>query len=135
MGWKRRLDYSGGAIRTDQSFVGPWVLIEDCNSIGFDASLTGTSSPTGTWGADVTDERYANVFNGNDGGIAKPITPLTLTTAMIAQNPAGTPANINFLFQFDPPPRAKWMRFKYTAVSGGANSPLMTIEAQQRGTM
>ena len=134
MGWKRRLDYTGGAVPTNASFVGNWVLVEDCNSIGFDVSLTGTGSPTGTWGADVTDERYANVFNGNDGGITKPITALTLTAAMTAQNPAGTTANINYLFMFDPCPRAKWMRFKYTAASGGSASNLLTIEAQQRGT-
>jgi len=91
--------------------------------------MTGTGAPVGTWGADVTDDENPN---GSSYVASLGATPLTLTSAMSAQNPAGDSANINFLFSFDPVPPAKWIRFKYTATSGGSASKLLKVGAAAR---
>jgi hypothetical protein len=123
-------DYTGvGGAATNASYVGPWILIEDISDVGFQAVLTGTSNPTATWGADVTNQ----VANPNvSAPPAGKITALTLTDEMTDQNPAGDGANINYLFQFSPAPRAKWMRFKYTRSLGGSASLLLQLSVQGR---
>ena len=111
-------------VATNASFTGPWIKVEDASSIGFQTVMTGTSSPVAAWGADVTNDEEPN----SKADSALMITALTLTAAMIAQNPIGDAANINFLFQFDPSPRAKWMRWKYVRSSGGsATATLLKI--------
>lgn len=117
--------YGGAAQPTNVSFVGPWFRIDDASSIGVQVIMTGTGSPTATWGMDVTDDEDAP--RTADANLVPGVTPLTLTSDMTAQNPAGTTANINFLFQFDPSPRAKWARWKYTRASGGDAGLLLKI--------
>lgn len=109
-------------VATNASWVGPWVNIEGVTSIGVQVNLTGTTAPVGTWGADVIDTEKAPT-TANPGELTE--TALTLTAAQLAQNPIGDSANINFLFQFDPAPRAKWFRFKLTRSAGGSASQLL----------
>lgn len=120
----------GVALPTNASKVGPWFRIDDVSSIGVQAILTGTSAPVATWGFDVTMDEDAP--RRTDAELK--ITALTLTTDMTAQNPAGDSANINFLFLFDPAPRAKWGRFKYTRASGGSASLLLTLAINTWGS-
>ena len=123
-GYYNNANYFGSAgVATNASYVGPWIAIDDVSSIGVKVYLTGTSSPVATWGADVTDDPDAP--KKADANILPGITALTLTDDMTDQNPVGDAANINFLFQFDPAPRAKWFRFKYTRASGGSASLLL----------
>ncbi len=111
----------GGCVATNATFTGPWIPIRNNGAVGFQVKLTGTSSPTGTWGADVTDDDDPN------NAVALGAAPLTLSSAQTAQNPAGDAANIAFLFQFDPAPPARWMRFKLTISGGGSASKLLCI--------
>ena len=102
-------------VATNASFTGTWINIEDVSSIGFQVIMAGTSSPVAAWGADIT-----NQDNPNRESDSSFVTPLTLTSDMTAQNPAGGGTAVNYLFQFEPCPRAKWMRFKYVYTSGGS---------------
>ena len=115
-------------VATNGSFVGPWINVEDASSIAFQVLLTATSSPVATWGADVTNDPDAQRLSKADAALIPGVTALTLTSDMSDQDPDGTTNDINFLFQFDPSPRAKFMRFKYTRASGGsATATLLKI--------
>lgn len=107
-------------VATNASWVGPWIPIRRNSSVGFQVVMTGTSAPLGAWGADVTNDD--DPAHGTLGA-----TALTLTSAMTAQNPAADSANINFLFDFNPAPTARWIRFKYTRTSGGSASRLLLV--------
>lgn len=132
--YKLNPDYSKGAIATNASFVGDWFWIEDVDSIGVIATIpTGAGSPTAVYGMDVSDDPDAKLKNGNDAQLIQPPTPITFTAAQIAVNPAGADVAVNFLFQFDPSPRAKWARFKYTRSAGGSASLLQRISIEVRG--
>lgn len=112
----RKLDKEFYILNGDMSaasVVGPWLQIEDVESISFQVTWTG--APTGTWGADVTDD--SNPANPRLGP-----TPLTLTSDMIAANPSGAAGS--FLFQFNPRPDCRFMRFNYTRASGGSAASL-----------
>lgn len=113
------VDYASTAgvpgVASNASFTGAWIPIQRVGSIGFQVKMAGTSNPQGTWGVDVTDDDDPNVTTPTMGA-----TPLTLTAAMIAQNPAGAGVAIDYLFQFTPAPRAKWIRFTYTRIGGGS---------------
>jgi hypothetical protein len=127
-GWYNNDHYGstpGVGLATNASFTGPWFRIDDASSIGIQVVLTATSSPVATWGLDVTDDEQAP--QKADADIQPGITAITLTSDMTAQNPNGTTTDRNFLFQFDPSPRAKWARWKYTRSSGGSASLLMKI--------
>jgi hypothetical protein len=114
-------------VATNASFVGEWIQIDDSTSVGVQVVMTGTSSPVATWGADISNDAEPTVS-------VLGATALTLTADMVAQNPIGDAANINFLFQFDPAPRAKWFRFKYTRASGGsATATLLKIGIATQG--
>jgi hypothetical protein len=124
-------NYSGGAIASNVSWVGPWIEVDDADSLGFIAVLTGTGAPVASWGCDVSND--PNASKKADNALIQAPTGLTLVAAQLAQNPVGDSANINFLFQFDPSPRAKWARFKYTRTSGGSGNPLLMVSMAQRG--
>jgi len=119
--FSRQNYFTAGGVATNASFVGAWIPCNANGAIGFTVVMTGTSAPVGTWGVDVTDD--ADPVNASDLGA----TPLTLTSAMTAQNPAGDSANINFLFYFLPAPPARWIRFKYTRSSGGSATKLLKV--------
>lgn len=128
-------NYFGAAgVATNASFVGPWFRIDDVSAIGVQVLLTGTSSPVATWGMDVTMDEAAGTPNRADAEMIPGITPLTLTTEMTDEDPAGDAADINFLFQFDPAPRAKWARWKYTRSSGGSASLLLKVAVNTWGS-
>jgi len=120
-------DYTrAGGVATNASFTGDWVPLFALASIGWQVVMTGTGNPVGTFGVDIScDEDPVN----------KPVlgaTPLTLTSAMTAQNPTGTGAAVNYLFDFSPRPDARWIRFNYVATSGGSASKLLLIGAAWR---
>jgi hypothetical protein len=108
-------------VPTNASWTGPWIPINRNGSVTFKVVMAGTDSPVGTWGADVTDDDAPNASGGMGA------TPLTLTAAQAAQNPVGDAANINFAFQFNPAPDAKFMRFNFTRASGGSASRLLKV--------
>lgn len=123
---------TAGGIATNASFVGAWFLIDDIDSIGVIVTIpTGAGSPTATFGLDVSNDPYAD--KKTDAQLVQPPTPITMTAAMIAVNPPGTDTAVNFLFDFDPCPRAKWARFKYTRTAGGSASLLQNISLELRG--
>jgi hypothetical protein len=120
-------DYTqAGGAATNANFTGPWLDMSGMASIAFQVVMTGTGSPVGTWGVDVTDDD--DPVNAASLGS----TPLTLTSSMTAQNPSGNGAAVNYLFVFSPRPDARWIRFKYTAASGGSASKLLQIGAGWR---
>jgi hypothetical protein len=113
-------------VATNASWVGPWVRVPKAGGIGFQVVMTGTGAPVGTWGADITDDDGDP--NGATFTAVLGATPLTLTAAMTAQNPIGDSANINFLFDFNPAPSAKWIRFKYTrSAAGSATATVLKV--------
>lgn len=113
-----------GGVPTNADWTGAWVDISQMDAIAFIAKLTGTGNPVAAWEADVTDYEVADKDPSP--------TPITMTSDMTAQNPAGNGAAINFLFQFDPIPRAKWMRFKYNRASAGSASNLLNISMNKK---
>ncbi len=96
------------------------------SSIGFQVVIAATGAPTGTIVFEVCDDDDPRV-TGTLGA-----TALTLPASMAAGQPAGSA--INFLFDFNPAPTAKWMRLRY-APSGGGSATLGTFLAGicQRG--
>lgn len=113
-----------GGVPTNASWTGAWVDISQMDAIGFIAKLTGTSNPVAAWAADVTNYEVPDKDPSP--------TPITLTTEMSDQDPIGDGANINFLFMFDPIPRAKYMRFKYVRASGGSASNLLSVSMNKK---
>lgn len=120
-------DYTrAGGAATNATFTGDWVPLFGLASIAWQVVMAGTGSPVGTFGVDVScDEDPVN------NPVLGP-TPLTLTSSMTAQNPTGTGAAVNYLFDFSPRPGARWIRFTYTAASGGSASKLLKIGAAWR---
>lgn len=147
--FRTQQDYFQGARATNASFVGDWFWIEDADSIGFIASLTGTGSPTAAYSMDLSNDPDANKKNdplhgtANDNQLIQAPTDWPLTAAQkTAANPAGTTANINVLTLFagegngtvNPGcPRAKWARIRYNFASGGSASLLQRVSLSLRG--
>lgn len=130
--FRTQADYSRGLIATNATFTGAWFLVEDINSIGIIVTIpTGAGSPTAVFGMDASNDPDA--LKKTDAQLIQTPTPITMTAAMIAVNPPGTDTAVNFLFSFDPMPRAKYLRFNYVRSAGGSASLLMRISLAIRG--
>lgn len=103
---------------SNASTIGPWLRIDDASSIGWQVLVAGTSNPQGVLGMDVTDDEDAP--SKADANLSPGVTAVVFSAAQTAQQPAGGGVAINYLFQFDPSPRAKWGRWKYTVTGGGS---------------
>ena len=119
--FSRQNYFTAGGVPTNASFVGPWIPCNNNGAIGFLVVMTGTSAPVGTWGVDVTNDNQP--ASASDLGA----TPVAATAVMTSNNPSGNSANLNFIAQYAPAPPAKWIRFKYTATSGGSASNLLKV--------
>jgi len=125
-------NYSKGAIASNASFVGAWFWIEDANSIGLIATIpAGSGSPTASYTMEVSDDPDAN--KKTDAQLLQPPTAVTFTAAQIAAFPAGADVAQNFLYQFDPCPRAKWARFSYIRTGGGSATLNQRLAVSLRG--
>ena len=109
--------------RSTATIVGPWIPLQDMDSIGVQIKwpLTGTvASTTGTFGFEVTDDEDPTGAHGGLGPVA--IVPTAdMTTAAPAAATSGKNA-FTLGAQFFP--RFKWGRVVYTRTSGGAASAL-----------
>lgn len=115
--------------RSTATIVGPWLHIEDLDSIGF----------TVKWAGGATNGAFDFETNeDNDPGF--PLTTrtnlgpkaITRTADMTAANPAGAVSG-EFNFTLAPSPRAKWGRLVYTRSAAGAVNGLQ-VGANGRGT-
>jgi len=119
--------------RSAATIVGPWIRLEDMDSIGFQIKwpLSGTTSATtGTFQFEITND---DVPDGTRGGLG----PQKLTTVpadLSAANPAGgTSGSGQVTMAGANCPRAKWGRLTYTRTSGGAAGTL-NVSLAERGT-
>jgi hypothetical protein len=103
------------AVSMGADAVGQWLNVRGLSIMGFQAVWTGT--PTGVWVVDVSYDGAAvnssTRLEGPTGTLG--VTPLTLTSAMIAAYPAGAAGN--FVFEFDRM-SCPWIRFWYDRTSG-----------------
>ncbi len=96
------------------SIVGEWINCRGLSNLGFQILWTG--SAVGTWAADVSYDGPTKNSAGREipSGNMTP-SPVTMTAAMIAQNPNNANGNTEFQFRGMSCP---WFRLKYTRTSG-----------------
>lgn len=94
-----------------------WVQLprQGGGSCGFQVALASTGSPVGTFVFEITDDENPLVAVG----VILGATALTLSAAQQAAQPTSGAA-VNFLFEFNPAPTAKWIRMRYARTSGGS---------------
>lgn len=90
-------------------------------SVGFQVVMPATGAPIGLLVFEITNDENPSVASGLILGA----TVLTLSAAQIAAQPS-TGAAVNFLFEFNPAPTAKWIKMRYARTSGG-NNPGMSV--------
>jgi hypothetical protein len=117
--------------RSTATVVGPWIPLQDIDSIGVQIKwpLSGTTTAsTGTFGFEVTDDEDPTGNHGGMGPVA--IVP---TADMTAAAPAGgTSGKAAFTLAGQFFPRFKWGRGVYTRTSGG-NATALQMAISVRG--
>lgn len=118
--------------RSTATVVGPWIRLEDMDSIGVQIKwpLTGTTTAaTGAFDLEVTNDEDPNVSRSVLGPVA-----ITRTADMTSSNPSGgTSGKAQFTLAGANFPRFKWGRVVYTRASGGA-AGVLNVAVNVRGT-
>lgn len=116
--------------RSTATIVGPWIPLQDMDSIGVQIKwpLTGTvASTTGSFDFEVTNDVDPTGAHGGLGPKA-----ITRTADMTSANPSAATSG-SAAITLAPCPRFKWGRWVYTRSAGGAAASL-NMATEERGT-
>lgn len=139
--FRAQIDYTGsGGVPSNTTYTGPWIRIEDVESLAFIVTVPGASSPTAVWTLEVSNDPDANQVT--DANLKQAVTSIPLLAAQAtAANPAGAGAAIQAIIQYERAggtavqymPRAKFARLKYTVSGGGTTGTGVKISFSVRG--
>jgi hypothetical protein len=140
--FRSQIDYTGaGGVPSNTTYTGPWIRIENAESLGFIVTVPGASNPTAVWSLEVSNDSDAK--DVTDANLKQAVTSIPLlATQATAANPAGAGVAIQALIQYERAggvavqymPRAKFARLKMTVSGGGTTGTGVKISMSVWGS-